>query len=76
MHHIKDYITEPRFKQMMVELSKAQSEEEVDTIISKHNKLLMTDEEKARYSENVIADMERYMAILDKDIDQLRASTI
>jgi len=61
---------------MMVELSKAQSEEEVDTIISKHNKLLMTDEEKARYSENVIADMERYMAILDKDIDQLRASTI
>ncbi len=76
MHHIKDYITEPRFKQMMVELSKAQSEEEVDTIISKHNKLSMTDEEKARYSENVIADMERYMAILDKDIDQLRASTI
>ncbi len=61
---------------MMVELSKAQSEEEVDTIISKHNKLSMTDEEKARYSENVIADMERYMAILDKDIDQLRASTI
>lgn len=76
MHHIKDYITEPRFKQMMVELSKAQSEEEVDTIISKNNKLSMTDEEKARYSENVIADMERYMAILDKDIDQLRASTI
>ena len=76
MHHIKDYIIEPRFKQMMVELSKAQSEEEVDTIISKHNKLSMTDEEKARYSENVIADMERYMAILDKDIDQLRASTI
>jgi putative sterol carrier protein len=76
MHHIKDYITEPRFKQMMVELSKAQSEEEVDTIISKHNKPSMTDEEKARYSENVIADMERYMAILDKDIDQLRASTI
>jgi putative sterol carrier protein len=76
MHHIKDYITEPRFKQMMVELSKAQSEEEVDTIISKNNKLSMTDEEKARYSENVIADMERYMAILDKDIDQVRASTI
>lgn len=44
--------------------------------ISKHNKLSMTDEEKDRYSENVIADMERYMAILDKDIDQLRASKI
>lgn len=41
MNNIIDCITEPRFKQMMVKLSKASSEEEVDEIINEHNQIGM-----------------------------------
>ena len=61
---------------MMVKLSKATSEEEVDEIISKHNEVEMSDAEKQRYSDNVVADLENVLKALDSDIEELRAARI
>ena len=41
---------------MMVKLSKATTEKEVDAIISEHSQIEMSDTEKQQYSDNVIAD--------------------
>lgn len=41
---------------MMVRLSKASTEKEVDEIINEHNQIEMSDAEKLQYSDNVIAD--------------------
>ncbi len=76
MNNIIDCITEPRFKQMMVKLSKASTEKEVDEIISEHNQIEMSDTEKQQYSDNVIADLENVLKALDGDIEELRASRI
>ena len=43
MKNIIDQMTEPRFKQMMVKLSKATTDKEVDDIISEHNQIEMSD---------------------------------
>ena len=67
-----DYITEPRFKQMMLNLSKATTDAEVNEIIQKHNDIKMTDVEKQVYSDNVIADLENILNVIDKDIAELR----
>ena len=61
---------------MMVELSKASTEKEVDKIISEHNQIEMSDAEKQQYSDNVIADLENVLRSLDGDIEELRASRI
>ena len=76
MNNIIDCITEPRFKQMMVKLSKASTEKEVDEIISEHNQIEMSVTEKQQYSDNVIADLENVLKALDGDIEELRASRI
>lgn len=76
MNNIIDHITEPRFKQMMVRLSKASTEKEVDEIINEHNQIEMSDAEKLQYSDNVIADLENMLKALDDDIEELRASRI
>ena len=76
MKNIIDQITEPRFKQMMVKLSKATTEKEVDDIINEHNQIEMSEAEKEQYSDNVIADLENVLKALDDDIEELRAARI
>lgn len=76
MNNIIDCMTEPRFKQMMVKLSKASTDKEVDAIISEHNEIEMSDIEKQQYSDNVIADLENVLKALDSDIEELRAAHI
>ena len=76
MNNIIDCITEPRFKQMMVKLSKASTEKEVDNIISEHNQTEMSETEKQQYSDNVIADLENVLKALDSNIEELRAAHI
>lgn len=76
MNNIIDRITEPRFKQMMVSLSKASTEKEVDDIINEHNQIVMSDSEKQQYSDRVIADLENVLKALDSDIEELRAARI
>ena len=76
MKNIIDQMTEPRFKQMMVKLSKATTDKEVDDIISEHNQIEMSDAEKQQYSDNVIADLQNVLKALDSDIEELRAVRI
>ncbi len=76
MNNIIDCITEPRFKQMMVKLSKASTENEVDEIISEHNQIVLSDSEKQQYSDHVIADLGNVLKALDSDIEELRAARI
>ena len=76
MKNIIDQMTEPRFKQMMVKLSKATTDKEVDDIINEHNQVEMSDAEKQQYSDNVIADLENVLKALDSDIEELRAARI
>ena len=76
MNNIIDFMTEPRFKQMMVKLSKATTEKEVDAIFSEHSQIEMSDTEKQQYSDNVIADLENVLKALDSDIEELRATRI
>ena len=76
MNNIIDCMTEPRFKQMMVKLSKATTEKEVDAIISEHSQIEMSDTEKQQYSDSVIAELENVLKALDSDIEELRATRI
>ena len=76
VNNIIDCITEPRFKQMMVKLSKASTEKEVDEIISEHNQTEMSDTEKQQYSDNVIADLENVLKALDSNMEELCAAHI
>lgn len=50
---------------MMVKLSKATTDQEVDDIINEHNQIEMSDAEKQQYSDNVIADLENVLKALD-----------
>ena len=61
---------------MMVKLSKATTDKEVDDIISEHNQIEMSDAEKQQYSDNVIADLENVLKALDSDMEELRAARI
>ena len=61
---------------MMVKLSKATTDKEVDDIINEHNQVEMSDAEKQQYSDNVIADLENVLKALDSDIEELRAARI
>lgn len=76
MHNIIDYMTEPRFKQMMVDLSKANTDDEVNEIIHRHNQVELTEEEKQQYSETVISDFDTILKKIDADIEELKAERI
>lgn len=76
MHNIIDYMTEPRFKQMMVDLSKANTDDEVNDIIHRHNQVELTEEEKQQYSETVISDFDTILKKIDADIEELKAERI
>ena len=54
MRNIIDYIEEPRFKSLMLELSKSNSSEDVDDIIRRFNDVNgnMSDVEKELYGSN------------------------
>lgn len=72
MNNIIDCITEPRFKQMMIKLSKASTDKEVDDIINEHNQIEMSDTEKQQYSNNVTDDLENVLKALYYDIKVLK----
>jgi len=70
MRNIIDYIEEPRFKSLMLELSKSNGDEDVNEIIRKYNDANgnMSDEEKELYGSNVAADIDRVLKIIDEDL--------
>lgn len=76
MHNIIDYMTEPRFKQMMVDLSKANTDDEINDIIRQHNQVELSEEEKQRYSDTVISDFDTILKKIDEDIEELKADRI
>lgn len=76
MHNIIDYMTEPRFKQMMVDLSKANTDDEINEIIRQHNQVELSEEEKQRYSDTVISDFDTILKKIDEDIEELKADRI
>ena len=69
MRNIIDYIEEPRFKSLMLELSKSNGDEDVNEIIRKYNDANgnMSDEEKELYGSNVAADIDKILKIIDED---------
>ena len=78
MRNIIDYIEEPRFKSMMLELSKSTGGEEVDDIIRRYNESngQMTEAEKDAYGAKVAADIDRMLKVVDDDLEVLKAEKI
>ena len=78
MRNIIDYIEEPRFKSLMLELSKSNSDEDVDEIIRRYNGVNsnMTEAEKEIYGSNVAADIDRILKVVDDDLEALKAEKI
>ena len=70
MRNIIDYIEEPRFKSLMLELSKSNGDEDVNEFIRKYNDANgnMSDEEKELYGSNVAADIDRILKVVDEDL--------
>jgi hypothetical protein len=70
MRNIIDYIEEPRFKSLMLELSMSNGDEVVNEIIRKYNDVNgnMSDAEKELYGSNVAADIDRVLKIIDEDL--------
>ena len=61
---------------MMVDLSKANTDDEVNEIIRRHNQVELTEEEKQQYSETVISDFDTILKKIDEDIEGLKADRI
>lgn len=78
MRNIIDYIEEPRFKSLMLELSKSNSNEDVDKIIRNYNDLNgnMTEAEKELHGSNVAVDIDRILKVIDEDLEYLKAEKI
>ena len=78
MRNIIDYIEEPRFKSLMLELSKSNGSEDVDDIIKRYNDANgnLTEEEKASYGSNVASDIEKILKVVDEDLEVLKAEKI
>ena len=78
MRNIIDYIDEPRFKSMMLELSKSANGEDVDKIIKRYNAANgnMTEAEKDTYGAKVAADIDRMLKVVDDDLEVLKAEKI
>lgn len=70
MRNIIDYIEEPRFKSLMLELSMSNGDEVVNEIIRKYNDVNgnMSDAEKELYGSNVAAEIDRVLKIIDEDL--------
>lgn len=78
MRNITDYIEEPRFKSLMLELSKSNNSEDVDDIIKRYNDANgnMTEEEKASYGSSIATDIDRILKAVDDDLEALKAEKI
>lgn len=78
MRNIIDYIEEPRFKSLMLELSKSNNSEDVDDIIKRYNDVNgnMTEEEKASYGSTIATDIDRILKAVDDDLEALKAEKI
>ena len=76
--NIIDYIEEPRFKSLMLELSKSSGSEDVDEIIRRFNDANgnMSDAEKELYGSNVAADIDKILKVVDEDLEALKAEKI
>ena len=76
MRNIIDYIEEPRFKSLMLELSKSNGEEEVNEIIKRYNDANgdMAEAEKELYGSNVAADIEKILKAVDDDLEALKVT--
>ena len=78
MRNIIDYIEEPRFKSLMLELSKSNNSEDVDDIIKRYNDANgnMTEEERASYGSSIATDIDRILKAVDDDLEALKAEKI
>lgn len=78
MRNIIDYIEEPRFKSLMLELSKSNNSEDVDDIIKRYNDANgnMTEEERASYGSTIATDIDRILKAVDDDLEALKAEKI
>ena len=78
MRNIIDYIEEPRFKSLMLELSKSNNSEDVDDIIKRYNDANgnMTEAEKASYGSSIATDIDRILKAVDDDLEALKAEKI
>ena len=78
MRNIIDYLEEPRFKSMMLELSKSTNGEDVDEIIKRYNVSNgnMTDAERDEYGTRIAADIDRILKVVDDDLEVLKAEKI
>ena len=78
MRNIIDYIEEPRFKSLMLELSKSTGGEKVDDIIRRFNESngQMTEAEKDAYGAKVAADIDKMLKVVDDDLEVLKAEKI
>ena len=78
MRNIIDYIEEPRFKSLMLELSKSTGGEEIDDIIKRFNESNgpMTEAEKDAYGAKVAADIDKMLKVVDDDLEVLKAEKI
>ena len=61
---------------MMVDLSKANTDDEINDIIRQHNQVELSEEEKQRYSDTVISDFDTILKKIDEDIEELKADRI
>ena len=78
MRNIIDYIEEPRFKSLMLELSKTNSSEAVDDVIKRYNDAngRLSEEEKELYGSNLAADIDKILKVVDDDLEALKAEKI
>ena len=76
MHNIVDFIEDPKFKDLIQQLGKANTEEEMNNIISRHNKMLLSAEEKEQYAIAVALGVGNYLKVVDEDLEELRSATI
>ena len=73
MRNIIDYIEEPKFKSLMLELSKSNGSEDVEAINANGN---LSEEEKELYSSNVATDIDKILKAVDDDLEALKAEKI
>lgn len=76
MHNIKEFITEPRFKNLMLQLEEASTLHDVDVIIKRHNEIVLSDKESEQYSDSILSGVDSYLKVIDEDIEELKAATI
>ena len=75
MRNIIDYIEEPKFKSLMLELSKSNGSEDVEAIIKRYNDANgnLSEEEKELYGSSVATDIDKILKAVDDDLEALNA---